>query len=420
MVYYVYVESWALGFSLFSLTETYFGQETLTGMRTFLSSYQGVGEGFFSSLLPACGFLLLTLGINFYVLYRGLSKGIERLALIAMPALVLFAVILVIRVVLLGTPDPVNHPDWNVETGFAFIWNPNLTQLTSPGVWLAAAGQIFFTLSLGSGLIQTYASYVPAQDDIALGGLATSALNEGVEVILGASIAIPIATAFFGLTTTQEIAARGAYDLGFVSMPIIFAHIPFGQFFGFIWFLLLFIAGITSSVAMSQPLIAFLKEEFAYPHKKAIGVLAVMTLIPLTGVVFLFSGGFLDEMDYWVGTFGLVVFALLEVIVFAWIYGIDKGWEEITRGAQIKVPRVFRFFIKYVTPIYLLVIMIYWLVLEAVPILLMDQMDTEQIPVRWLSRGVMVLLFAIVCYMVYRVWRRRSGSSAAVDREVTQ
>ncbi|MDX9856698.1 MAG: sodium-dependent transporter [candidate division Zixibacteria bacterium] len=409
MIFYVYVESWALGFSFFSLAGTYFDQESLTGMRHFLSSYQGNGDGYFTSILPAYGFLLLTLGINFYVLYRGVSKGIERLALIAMPALILFAIILVIRVIWVGTPDPVNHPDWTVESGFAFIWNPNLSQLSSPKVWLAAAGQIFFTLSLGSGLIQTYASYVRENEDIALGGLATASINEGVEVVLGASIAIPIAAAFFGLATTQEIAARGSYDLGFVSMPIIFSMIPMGQVFGFLWFLLLFFAGITSSVAMSQPLIAFLKEEFDLTHKKAVGALALMTLIPIQFVVFMFSGGFLDEMDYWVGTFGLVVFALFEVIVFAWLFGIEEGWNEITRGAEVTVPRMFRLVIKYITPLYLLFIMVNWIVLEAVPTLLMQGVPGEHLPVRWFARGVMLLLFIIICYMVYRAWKRRAN-----------
>lgn len=409
MIFYVYVESWALGFSFFSLTQTYFGQESFESMRQFLGSYQGVSDGYFGSILPAYGFLVLTLAINIYVLYKGVAKGIERLALIAMPALIIFAIILVIRVITMGTPDPVNHPDWNVASGFAFIWNPNLSQLSSAKVWLAAAGQIFFTLSLGSGLIQTYASYCREKDDIALGGLATASLNEGVEVILGASIAIPIAAAFFGLATTQEIAMRGSYDLGFVSMPIIFSMIPFGAIFGFLWFLLLFFAGITSSVAMSQPLLAFLKEEFSLSQRKAVTILVAMTFIPIQFVVFLFGRGFLDEMDYWVGTFGLVVFALLEVIVFAWIYGMDKGWEEITRGALIRIPRIFRFIIKWVTPAYLIFVMANWLVLEAIPTLLMDNVPVEHLGVRWFARGVMFLLLLMICYMVHRAWKKRGN-----------
>ena len=406
MIYYVYVESWSLGYSIFTISGAYHGVQSMDTMKSFLASYQGAGEGYFSSLWPAYLFMLATVGINLWVLGRGVSKGIERLALVAMPALILFAVVLVIRIVMMGTPDPA-HPDWNVTTGFAYLWNPDLSALTSPKVWLAAAGQIFFTLSLGSGLIQTYASYVRANDDIALGGLATSAVNEGVEVVLGGSIAIPIACAFFGLSGAQAIANGGAYDLGFVAMPIIFMMIPLGKLFGFLWFLLLFFAGITSSVAMSQPLIAFLKEEFNFSHKKSVITLAALTLVPIHFVVIFFKHGFLDEMDYWVGTFGLVIFALLEVIVFAWIYGMDKGWAEITRGAQMKVPRIFYPVIKYVTPVFIIVIMVYWLFEEAIPIMMMDGVDQADLPYRWGARGLMVFLFVFLCYLVYKVWKKR-------------
>jgi len=215
MVYYTYIESWTLAFSFFSITKAYFGETTFETMRSFLQSYQGIEKNYFQSILPAYLFMCFTLFLNFSILYRGISRGIELLAKIAMPTLFLFAIILVIRVVTLGTPDPVNHPDWSVESGFAFIWNPDFSKLGDAKIWLAAAGQIFFTLSVGMGTLQAYASYLRETDDIALSGLSTAATNEFVEVILGASIAIPVAAAFFGIETTQEIAKGGAFNLGF-------------------------------------------------------------------------------------------------------------------------------------------------------------------------------------------------------------
>ncbi len=148
-----------------------------------------------------------------------------------------------------------------------------------PKIWLAAAGQIFFTLSVGMGTIHAYASYLKPKDDIALSGLTTAATNEFAEVVLGGSIAIPVAVAFFGLQATEDFAKGGAFDLGFVSMPLIFEKIPLGALFGFLWFLLLFFAGITSSVAMGQPVIAFLEDEFGMTRKKAVGILAIVVLI---------------------------------------------------------------------------------------------------------------------------------------------
>jgi SNF family Na+-dependent transporter len=91
-------------------------------------------------------------------------------------------------------------------------------------------------LSLGQGIICTYASYLREKNDITLNGITTSATNEFAEVILGGTIAIPLAVAFFGLSGTQEIAKQGAFNLGFVSLPVIFQKIPFGQLFGAMWF----------------------------------------------------------------------------------------------------------------------------------------------------------------------------------------
>ncbi len=411
LIYYTYIESWTLGFSFFSLTKAYFGETTFSSMGNFLASYQGIEKGYFSSILPAYIFLLLTIGLNIWVLYRGISKGIETLAKIAMPLLIVFAMILLIRVFTIGTPDSVNHPDWNVKSGFAFLWNPDFSRLSSASVWLAAAGQIFFTLSLGLGCIQAYASYVKENDDIALGGLSTASINEFVEIIFGGGIAIPIAVAFFGITMTQQIAAGGAFNLGFVSMSIIFQKIHLGEFFGFLWFLLLFFAGITSSVALAQPLISFLKDELNLSHGKATAVIGLGTIICVQFVVFFLAHGFLDEMDYWAGTFGLAFLALFEVIIFAWIFGMKKGWEEITRGAEIRIPKIFYYIIKYVTPAYLLFIFINWIVRDAVPILLMKNMSEADLPYRWGARLLMAVLLVILLLLVRFAWKRKSNSA---------
>lgn len=413
LIYYVYIESWTLGFSFFSLTKQYFGETSFEAMGSFLASYQGVGKGYFGSILPAYIFLLITMTLNIWVLYRGISKGIETLAKIAMPLLLIFAAVLLIRVITIGTPDPINHPDWNVKSGFAFLWNPDFSRLSSASVWLAAAGQIFFTLSLGLGCIQAYASYVRENDDVALGGLSTASINEFVEVIFGGGIAIPIAVAFFGVVTTQEIARGGSFNLGFVSLPIIFQKIPFGEFFGFLWFLLLFFAGITSSVALAQPLITFLKDEFNLSHGKATAVIASITFIGVQFVVFFLANGFLDEMDYWAGTFGLAFLALFEVIIFAWIFGMKKGWEEITRGAEIKIPKIFYYIIKYVTPAYLLFIFVNWIFRDAIPILLMKHVNEADIPYRWGARILMAVMLIGIMILIRVAWKRKEKRSSA-------
>lgn len=407
MIYYTYVESWSLGFSFFSLTNEYFGMTDFDSMGGFLSSYLGVEKGHFTNIMTAYIFLAITLLVNFYILNKGIKGGIELFAKIAMPTLLLFGIILAIDIAFVGAPDPVNHPERSVAEGFNFIWNPNFSLLSDSKIWLAAAGQVFFTLSVGMGTLHAYSSYLKDNDDVALSGLTTASINEFVEVILGASIAIPIAVAFFGLQTTQEIAQGGAYNLGFVSMPIIFQNLPLGSLLGFLWFFLLFFAGVTSSVAFATPLISFLKENFGFTHRKATGVIGVMILVGVQFVVFFYEFGFLDEMDYWAGTFTLVLVALIEVIIFGWIFGIDKGWDELNHGSDIKIPTFFKFIIKYVTPLYLIIIFGFWTYQEAIPTFMMHGIAEEQIPYRWLSRGLMVLIFGIFVYLVRKAWKNK-------------
>ncbi len=231
MSYYTYIESWSLGYTFFTGLGSYWGAAEFEPMVAFLRSYHGysgidltapgvgdVGITYFTSLVPAYGFFLITLAVNVWILSKGVSGGIEAIAKIAMPTLFVFAIVLVIRVLTLGTPDPA-FPDNNVATGMGFVWNPVPEALADPGVWLAAAGQVFFTLSLGLGSIHCYASYLREKDDVALTGLTTAATNEFAEVVLGGTLAIPAAVAFFGLERTREIANAG-FDLPFALMRL--------------------------------------------------------------------------------------------------------------------------------------------------------------------------------------------------------
>lgn len=406
LIYYTYIASWTLGFSIFSLTGQYNGLTEFEAMKEFLYSYQGRVESVhFSNILPAYAFLIVTFAATFWVLYKGISKGIENLAKIAMPMLFIFAVIILIRVFTLGTPDP-SQPDKSVWEGFNYIWNPDLSALGNPSIWLAAAGQIFFTLSVGMGTIHAYASYLKPDDDIALSGLTTASTNEFAEVVLGGSIAIPIAVAFFGVAGAQAIAAGGSFDLGFASMAVVFLQIPFGEVFGFMWFFLLFFAGITSSVAMGQPIIAFMEDEFGMSRKKAVLLVGLIVLISVQFVVFFLQFGYLDEMDYWAGTFGLVVFALIETVLFMWVFGADKAWDEINQGADIKIPRFFYFIMKYITPVILIVLMFWWFVEDAIGVLLLEGVPDENVPYVWGARIFMVLLFTGLAYVVKLAWNK--------------
>ncbi len=353
--YYCYIESWTLSYVWHSLRGTFRSQDPTS----FFNNYVGTNLGsLFALPLEASFWFVVTLILNVWILSRGLAKGIEITAMIGMPLLILFGIVLAIRGLTLHLGDP--GVQQSPLEGLNFVWNPNLSGLMNPSTWLAAAGQIFFTLSVGMGSIHCYAAYVGRKQDIALNAASAGWMNEFVEVILGGTILIPISTAYLGLQAVQAATAGGGgFGLGFMSLPTLFNNWGwFAPIAGAMWFGLLFFAGITSSLAMGQPVMAFLEDEFKVPRNRAALMFGVATLLLGGFTVWLYPGGAHGEFDFWTGTFALVVFALGEAFIFAYIFGMDKGWAEITRGSDMKVPDFFRFVIKYVTPVFILLIFV--------------------------------------------------------------
>jgi len=407
-IYYVYIESWTLAYGFLSLTnslpivdhtEIQDINAYLAPFQTFHKNFLGDTDGplMYPSRYAYLAFII-TLCLNMYILSRGIVKGIERVAKIAMPLLFLFAIVLVVRVFTLK--NPVN-PDIDIIKGLKYIWEPDFSKISDPSIWLAAAGQIFFTLSLGTGAIQVYASYLREKDDIALSGFATATSNELAEVILGGSIAIPAAIIFFGVVNAQEIAQSGAFRLGFITLPAVFQNLPFGNIFGALWFFLLFFAGITSSLALCQPAISFLEDELKLSRKESSLILGI--IIFFSSHLVIFFKGAIEEMDFWAGTFGLVFFATIETMVFMWIFGGEKVWEELHKGADIRVPRIFFYILKYVSPILLLTILVTWFWKYFSKI---GETASWNI---FLTRGFLIYLFVFMCAVVGIVWKRRKG-----------
>ena len=243
----------------------------------------------------------------------------------------------------------------SVETGLNFMWNPDFEKLKQPQTWLAAAGQIFFSLSVGFGVIINYASYVRRREDIALSGLTAASTNEFFEVVLGGLITLPAAFIFLGLAA----GTFGTFGLGFNALPNVFAQMPGGWFFGFLWFFMLFLAAITSSLSMLQPVMSFIEEGLGLNRIGAAVLLSTVALGGSAFVVYYSEGlGALDNIDFWCGTFLIVVLATIQSIIYGWVFGTDKGHKELKSGALIGVPGFLPFMLKYVTPVFLLVILI--------------------------------------------------------------
>lgn len=362
-MYYVYVEAWCAGYAWAFLTGSLNLGKDPQAYTEFWRGFIGFHE---DGLVMGAGgnqvvlFLLLVFVVNFIVIYRGLSRGIETFCKFAMPALIVLALVILVRVLTLGTPDPA-LPERNVLTGLGFMWNPgNVShQLRNPQLWLAAAGQIFFSLSVGFGVIITYASYLSNQDDIVLSGLTASSANEFCEVALGGMITVPAAFIFLG---AAGVVGQGTFGLGFNVLPVVLANMPMGQFFGFAFFALLFLAAITSSLSMLQPGIAFLEEGLGLNRKQSVTLLGALTALGCLFVVY-FSKDIkaLDTIDFWVGTFLIFLLATVLIIVFGWGLGIETAWREAHRGAHLRIPNLFKGVIKYVSPLYLIAIFLLWL-----------------------------------------------------------
>jgi NSS family neurotransmitter:Na+ symporter len=351
--YYAYIESWTLAYVWHSLIGTFHTVSPTTFFPHYLGEHQG---SIFALPAEATIFFAVTLVLNVWILSRGVARGIENAAKVGMPLLLLFAVILVVRGLTLGTHEAgvMQSP----LVGLNFVWNPQVSGLTNPSTWLAAAGQVFFTLSLGMGSIHCYASYIRANQDIALNAASAGWMNEFVEVVLGSAIIIPIATAYLGLDAVRSATTGGSgFALGFLTLPTLFNNWGwFAPVAGVLWFGLLFFAGITSSLAMGQPILAFFEDEYRVKRVPAAVIFGVATFLLGFVSVWLYPGGSFDEFDFWTGTFSLVAFALMEAFIFAWVFGMTRGWGEITRGADLKIPPVFRPVIQFVTPLFILVV----------------------------------------------------------------
>ena len=350
--YYCYIESWTMSYVFHSIGRTFEGMSQLQ-VANFFIDYVNVTTSTTGIPFEAVVFYVACLGLNTWILSKGLAGGVERTAKIGMPILILFGLLLAIRGVTLGTSGATPaHPDANALAGLDFLWNPQFDSLSNPKVWLAAAGQIFFTLSVGMGTIHCYAAYVKERDDVALNAMSAGWMNEFVEVVLGSCIVIPIAAGYLGLDWVKQNAGFG---MAFQTMPFLFQN--WGPFLaavaGVFWFGLLFFAGITSSLAMGTPWMGFMQDEFGMTRERSAWSFGTLVLILGLPTVFFYNYGVFGEYDYWAGTVSLVIFALAESIIFAWIYGIDKGWNELTTGADMKVPDFYKFIIKYITPVFL-------------------------------------------------------------------
>jgi len=430
--FYIFIESWLLGYIYFSATGALStaaagGADTVAAL--LFDTYLG-GEHYLLGIPSVYLFFGITFLLNFGIIFFGVRKGIEATAKVLMPLLIILGLVLMVKVLTLP----------GISNGLGFMWNPDFSRLLDVEVWFQATSQIFFTLSVGIGTILTYASYVKPKQDIALSSLTANATNEFIEVIIGGTLVIPAAVTLLGAAATEGVAKAGVVDLGFITMPLIFNEM--GATTGFVlqisWFILLFIGGLTSSISILQPGISFLEDELRLERKASVTVLGVVTLFFSLLVIYGFGAGAADEIDLWGFNFSLILFGTIEAITFAWVLGVKEGVKELLEGAEIGIPKPFIFIMKYITPTFLITLMILWftkgggwdrllltnlvaepVTLPSIPLLFPEGIETSNRTFIIFFRGALLSLLVMVNVTIFVAWRNRGGVSILkeVDNE---
>ncbi|MBI4313345.1 MAG: sodium:calcium symporter, partial [Candidatus Omnitrophica bacterium] len=159
--------------------------------------------------------------------------------------------------------------------------------------------------------------------------------------------------------------------------------------------------------------VAFVEDEFRLSRAQTVTLIGLIAFAAAQPVIFFLGKGVLDEMDFWGGTFALVLFGTIETVLFGWVFGIDKAWEEMHRGAEMGVPRIFRWIMKYVTPTALIVILAAWFIQQGIPLIMLRGVPADKIPYMIATRCGLTALFLLLIVLVNRAWRHRKPYEAA-------
>lgn len=338
--FYNVVAAWTLSFLQESITNSFSGLSTLEISDNFNSMI-------FSGWIPIIWiaiFIICTLAI----VIVGIQKGIEKYNKILMPLLFVILIVLCINSFTL--------PGFKEATNFLF--KPDFSKLNA-SVILSALGQAFFSLSLGMGTMMTYGSYMSKKDNML--STASSVALADIAIAILAGIAIFPAVFSFG------IEPNSGPDLVFKTLPNVFAQMPGGYFISILFFVLLVVAAITSAVSIFEVIIAFCTEELKISRKKAtiFVALAVFLTSSLCAIsqmpdspLMIAGYNLFDLCDKGTSLYLLPLGGLLIVIYTAWIFKDASLKDELSSSGKYKIVyyKYFRFIIKYVAPIMIILV----------------------------------------------------------------
>lgn len=348
LTYYVVIMGWDLIYLILSFfkgwgtnPDAYFMSNIVVGS----NDLSGIGNFVVPTLLSTIFIWILI----WFISHKALDKGISKVVTVLIPLLfIMMAIIVVYSLTLPGM--------WG---GLTALLNPNWNLLWNIDVWLAAFGQIIFSLSMGQAIAVTYASYLPKESRLVDNVLIVVLSNSSFEIFtaFGVFSILGFMSMSSGMSI-HEIATSGT-GLLFVVFPEIFNVMgPAAYVIGPIFFLCVFFAGITSALAFLEPMTLAVSKKFRLPRVRSVTYLCIfgllLSLLYTTG-----SGNYLLTIaDGFINQFGIILAVILQALIFGWSYGVDKLLPVLNRYSSVKVGKTWINIIKFIMPIFLSVMWI--------------------------------------------------------------
>jgi NSS family neurotransmitter:Na+ symporter len=339
--FYSAVAGWTLEYVIRAVDGTFQSSEPLS------SAFNNFIVHPFRPIVWQMVFMVLTA----LIVAGGIKNGIEKYNKILMPLLVVFLIVLCIRAVTLP----------NSFEGLKFLFYPDFSKITAKTV-LFAMGQAFFSLSLGMGALITYSSYFKKSENLGVTAVNVSLADTLIAILAGVVI-FPAVFAF-------NIEPSAGPSLVFITLPEIFRQMPLGSLFGFIFFALLSVAALTSTVSVLEVVVAYFSEEFKISRKKAIiiasvsisilGVLASLSFGPLSNVL-IFRKTIFDLLDFTASNVLLPLGGLLIVLFVGWYMTKSDIQDEVSNDGSLKVKLFpyYLFIVRFIAPLAIAAIFIY-------------------------------------------------------------
>lgn len=342
--YYVCVVAWDFIYIILSFTKAWGANPDLYFANNVLHATESV-SGIFTIVPNVLISVFIIWLMAWLIIKRDLNDGIGKVSQILLPLLCL----IVLGIVIFSLTLP------GASLGYTQIFNPDWSALTNLDVWLAAFGQIVFSLSLGMAIAMTYASYLPEGSKLVDNAIIVAFSNSGFEVFN--SIGIFSILGFMALSSGvpfNELVTEGT-GLAFVVFPQVFNTMgPVAYIIGPAFFICILFAGITSVIALLEGVCYSISEKFLIERKKTATAVCIIgfliSAIFATGI----GSTILGVFDAYLNNFALLFAILLECIIFGWIYKFDDLIDTLNKNSSITVGKTWKTVIKFILPICIL------------------------------------------------------------------